>query len=112
MSISCVTSKSRIQLAKKLEIIRIDTIRDFYVFKTKDDSSKEVIVLAERDRVSNCKPFKHFIIADSVYQTSVLKSGSKKDLVGFNLSTIDGIKIKQPDELPKIIWNCDCFTDK
>jgi hypothetical protein len=109
--LACSVSSQNVQPVKKLKIIKTDTTTDFYVFNTRDDSSKEVIVLAERDSVSNCRPFKKFIISDSVHQTSVLKSGSKKDLAGFNLSTIDGIKIKQPDDLPKIIWNCNSFTD-
>ncbi|TAL50424.1 MAG: hypothetical protein EPN92_01755 [Chitinophagaceae bacterium] len=110
--ITCSVSRQNIQPVKRLEIIKADTTRDFYVFKTMNDSSKEVIVLAEREKVNDCKPFKRFIIADSVHQTSVLKSGSGKDLVGFYLSTIDGIKIRTEGELPKIIWNCNCFTDK
>lgn len=110
--IACSASKKNIRTVEKLEIIQIDTTTDFFVFKTKNDTSKEVIVLAERDRMNDCRPFKKFIIEDSVHQTSVLKSGSHKIIAGFYLSTIDGVKIKHPGELPKIIWNCNCFTDK
>lgn len=109
--ITCSVNRQNVQSGKNLKIVKTDTTADFYVFNTRDDSNKEVIVLAERDMVSDCRPFKKFIIADSVHQTSVLKSGKGRDIAGFYLSTIDGIKIKQPDELPKIIWNCACFTD-
>ncbi|MEO8712528.1 MAG: hypothetical protein ABI405_10415, partial [Parafilimonas sp.] len=100
------------QSTTRLEIIKIDSIRDHFVFKTKSKSGNEVIVLAEKDKVDNCLPFKKFIIADSVHQVSAIKSGSRYDLIGFNVSTIDGIKIRDSAELTKIIWNCDSFTDK
>jgi hypothetical protein len=110
--LACVSSKNNIHSVATLEIIKTDSIRDHFVFKTKSKSGKEIIVLAEKDSVNNCRPFKKFILSDSVHQTSELKSGSKKDLVGFYLSTIDGIKIRDEGELVKIIWNCNCFTDK
>ena len=112
LTISCSVSKQNVQSVKKLEIINTDSTSDHFVFKTKSESGNEVIVLAEKDSVNDCRPFKKFIIADSVHQTSTLKAGSGKDLVGFYLSTIDGIKIRNEGELVKIIWNCNCFTDK
>lgn len=100
------------QKVNRLEIIRTDSIRDHFIFKTKADNGTESIVLIERDKVSNCRPFKKFIIADSVHRTSVLKSGSKKDIVGFYLSTIDGVKIRDKGDLVKIINSCDCFVEE
>lgn len=110
--ISCASSKKSAQSGKQLEIIRTDTIRDHFVFQTKSNSGDEIIVLAEKDKVRDCMPFKKYIIADSIHQVSAIKSGSKKDLIGFNVSTIDGIKIRNDGELVKIVWGCDCFTEK
>ena len=97
---------------EKLEIVEIDSTGDHFVFKTKNEAGKQVTVLAEQEKLIDCRPFKKFIIADSVHQTSTLKAGSSKDIVGFYLSTINGIKIRDEGELVKIIWNCACFTDK
>lgn len=109
--LSCIGSNSGKQSSGKLEIIRSDSTRDHFVFKTKDESGKEVIILAEKDKVSECRPFRKFIIADSIHQVSAIKSGKRYDLVGFYLSTIDSVKIRSKGELVKIIWNCNCFTD-
>jgi hypothetical protein len=109
--LSCVGSNSGNHALKKLEIIRIDSTRDHFVFKTKDELGKEVIVLAEKDKVSGCRPFRKYIIVDSIHQVSAIKSGKRYDLVGFYLSTIDSVRIRSEGELVKIIWNCDCFTD-
>jgi hypothetical protein len=110
--IACVSSRNSIQSIRKLEIIKTDTIRGHYVFKTKDELDSEIIVLAESEKVEGCKPFKRFIIADSIHQVSAIKSGSRYDLIGFTVSIVDGIKIRDSAELVKIIWNCNCFTDK
>jgi len=110
--LACVSSKNNIHSTGRLEIIKTDSIRDHFVFKTKNELGNEVIVLAEKDKVSGCKPFKKYIIADSIHQVSAIKSGSRYDLIGFNVSTIDGIKIRDSAQLAKIIWNCDCFTAK
>ena len=109
---ACATYERGNHSLGKLEIIKIDSVADFFVFKTTTDSNKVVIVLAEKDKVNNCFPFKPFIIADSVHETSMLKAGSKYDLIGFNGFVIDGIKLKNQGELAKIIWNCNCFTVK
>lgn len=110
--IACATIKQNVQLVKKLEIIRVDSTNDHFIFKTKNESDYEIIVLAEKDKVNDCQPFKKFIIEDSIHQTSTLKAGAREYLVGFYLSTINGIKIRNSGELVKIIWNCDCFTNK
>lgn len=109
---SCVLSKKNIQSAKRFEIVKTDTIRDHYVFITKDELNNEIIILAEKDKVESCNPFKKFIVADSIHQVSAIKSGSRYDLIGFNVSIVDGVKIKKSNELAKIIWNCNGFTDK
>jgi hypothetical protein len=109
---ACVSSKYNIHSKARLEIIKTDSIRDHFVFKTKNESGNEVTVLAEKDKVNECKPFKKYIIADSIHQASAIKSGTRYDLIGFNVSTIDGIKIRDSGELAKLVWNCDCFTDK
>jgi hypothetical protein len=111
LTITCSVSKRNTRSTKKLEIVAIDYTRDHFVFKTKDETGTEIIVLAEKDSVEFCQPFKKFIILDSIHETSVLKSGSRKDIVGFYLSYIDGIKIRNKGELVKIIWNCNCFTN-
>ena len=105
-------NKLKAQIVNKIEIIKTDSTRDHFIFRTRTETGKESIVLVEKDRVSDCRPLKKFIIADSVHRTSVLKSGSKKDIVGFYLSTIDGIQIRDKGELVKIIWSCSCFIDK
>jgi hypothetical protein len=107
----CSIRKNNINTTEKLEIIKTDTTSDFYVFKTKGSSNKEPIILAEREKINKCRPFKKFIIADSVHQTAIIKSGSSFVYAGFYLKYIDDIQIKNNNELIKIIWNCDCFSD-
>jgi hypothetical protein len=70
------------------------------------------IVIAEKEKVNSCKPFKKFILADSVHETSMIISGSGYDFVGMYLSYIDNIQIRKKGELVKIIWNCQSFTEK
>src|SRR5580658_11245473 len=92
---SCALSKKSIPSSNKMEIIRTDTIRDHFVFTTKDVFNNEVIILAEINKVEACRPFKKFIIADSVHQATAIKFGSRYDMIGFNVSIIDGIRIKK-----------------
>jgi hypothetical protein len=110
--ISCISSKKNVQSVTRLEIIKTDSIRDHFVFKTRNELGNEIIVLAEKDKVSDCKPFKKYILADSIHQVSAIKNGKRYDLIGFNVSIIDDIQIRDSGELAKIIWNCNCFTDK
>jgi pectate lyase len=110
--LACSASKQNPQAIKKLEIIRIESTSDHFVLTTKNESGTENIILAEKDSVTVCRPFKKFIIADSVHNTTIIKSGNGKDIVGFYLSKIDGINIRDADGWVKIIWNCNCFTDK
>lgn len=109
--INCSVSRPNTQPINKFEIIKIDDVGDHIVFKTLTETKIEKIILAEKDSVKDCRPFKKFIIADSIHETTVLKSGNTIDIVGFNLSTINGIKIRNNGELVKIIWNCKCFAD-
>jgi hypothetical protein len=108
---SCGSSKKSAISPNKLEIVRIDTITDHYVFSTIDASNNEVIVLAEKGEVERCRPFKKFILADSVRQTSDIKTGSHYDMIGFTVSIIDSIRIKEDNDLAKIISNCKCFSN-
>jgi hypothetical protein len=108
--ISCSTSRNSNQFKDKVEILKVDTTSDYYVFST-SDTAKYSIVIAEKGKVNGCKPFKKFIIIDSIKTTSKIKSGSTYDLIGFNGLIIDGIKIKNKGELAKIIVNCASFTE-
>lgn len=98
------------KMAKQL-IVRIDTLREHYVFSTKKSNGDSDIVLAERDTMKNCTPFKKYILQDSIMTTTFLKAGSKYDIVGLYLKSINDVRIRKDDELIKIIWNCSCFTD-
>ena len=109
--LSCISSKSGSRSSVKLEIVSTDSIRDYFVFNTKSEIGHEMIILAEKRRVADCKPFKKFIIEDSIHRVSAIKSGSRYDLIGFNVSIINGVKIRDSAELVKIIWNCNCFID-
>jgi len=109
--IACSGWNQHDQSVRKLEIIKIDSTSDHFVFRTKNESGKEVTVLAEKEKLVDCHLFKKFIIEDSVHQTSTLKAGSKKDLVGFYLNSIDGVKIRDKGELVKIIESCNCFIE-
>lgn len=90
--------------------MKVDSTRDFYVF-TVSKFSDGAKVIAEKTDVTLCKPFKKFIIVDSIQEVSKLKSGSKYVLIGFNEFTIDSIKIKNKGELAKVVRNCMSFTD-
>ena len=107
---SCALSKKSIPSSNKMEIIRTDTIRDHFVFTTKDVFNNEVIILAEINKVEACRPFmKKFIIADSVHQATAIKFGSRYDMIGFNVSFIDGIRIKKDNELAKYYLELQLF---
>ncbi len=111
---SCATNSknsTHSRIAKQI-IVRTDTLREHYVFSTIKSNGDSDIVLAERDTMKNCMPFKKYIIQDSITTTTFLKSGSKYDIVGLYLKSINDVKIRKDDELIKIIWNCNCFTDK
>jgi len=110
LSISCIISKSGRQ-SMKLEITQIDTTRDLYVFKTIGLGDAEIIVVAEKEKIADCEPFKRYILADSIHQTSTIKSGLTSDMIGFYLTYIDDIKIRNQGELVKIILNCNSFSN-
>jgi hypothetical protein len=112
IAIGCLLGNKKMESIRKLEIIKTDTTSEFYVFKTMSEAGSEVIVIAEKEKVNSCKPFKKFIVADSVHETSIIKSGSGYDFVGMYLSYIDNIQIRKKGELVKIIWNCQSFTEK
>lgn len=97
-------------MKEKVEIIKVDTTGDYYVFST-SDTAKYSIVIAERDKLNGCKSFKKFIIIDSIKTTSKIKSGTTYDYIGFNGLIVDGIKIKNKGELANVIMNCASFTD-
>jgi hypothetical protein len=108
--LSCSTGKNNFYSKRKVEIIKIDSTRDFYVF-TVGKVYDGMKVIAEKGDVSSCQPFKKFIIIDSIQEVSKLKSGSKYVLIGFNELTIGSIKIKNKGELAKIVRNCMSFTN-
>lgn len=112
ITLTSSVNKQNVQQVRKWEIIRTESITDHFVFTAKDESGVEKIVLAEKDSVKDCRPFKKFIIADSIHQTITLKSGNTIDKLGFYIRTIDGVRIRDSGSLIKIIWNCTCFTDK
>ena len=60
-------------VSKKLKIIKIDTITDQYVFKTKDELNNVVFIPAQKNKVEGCKPFKRFMIAHSAHIVYALK---------------------------------------
>lgn len=110
--LSCSLRNNTTKSIKKLEIIKTDTTADFYVFKTVNKFRKETIVIAEKDKVNKCQPFQKYIITDSVHSTYQIKLGNRFVFSGFYLSYIDDIKIRNDEELVKIIWNCNSFTNK
>ena len=71
---------------------------------------KKQIIIAEKDKIKSCKPFKKYIIADSIKEEVRIKSGSKYVMIGFNEFTINKIKIKEKGELTKVINNCNSFS--
>ena len=89
-SFSCATNARNStprKVAKKL-IVRIDTLREHYVFSTIKSDGDNDIILAERDVVKKCVPFKKYIIQDSITTTTSLKSGNRYDMVGVYLKSI------------------------
>jgi len=106
----CATNRKAFSEQGRLEIVAVDSTNDFYVFKTRR-SSDTVIVVAEKGNISMCRPFKRFIIEDSVHETAKLKSGSAYVWIGFNEFTINDIKVKKKGELAKTVTNCMSFTN-
>lgn len=109
--LSCSVGQKTFSGKSRLKIIAIDSTNDFYVFNTMK-SVDTIIVVAEKGNMSMCRPFKEYIFEDSVHETAKLKSGTYYVWIGANEFTIDSIKLKKKGELAKIIWNCNCFTDK
>jgi hypothetical protein len=110
MIAACTTHKNNTRSEQRLEIIRIDSLNDYFVFKTKSKINNEIIVLGEKDRMRDCEPFKRYILSDSIHEVSAIKDGSHKEILGSYLSQIDGIKIRDSGAFVKVIWNCNCFT--
>jgi hypothetical protein len=107
---SCISTKNILTIDKKLEIVKIDTAEHYFVFNTKNVTGSERIILAEKEKVKGCLPFKKYIIADSVYSVSILKLGSRNVYAGFYVSTISGVKIRNKGELIKVVNNCESFA--
>lgn len=110
--LSCsVSQKPFSEKKNRLKIIEIDSTNDFYVFNAMK-SNDTITVVAEKGIMSMCRPFKDYIIEDSIHETAKLKSGPYYVWIGANEFTINSIKIKKKGELANIIWNCSCFADK
>ncbi len=111
MSCSIHTYKPK-QSANKLIITQVDSVKNLYVFNCKNLTNSLFIIIAEKQQLANCKPFKKFILLDSVKETTMIKTGSRPDIIGFDELTIDGVKVKKAGELTKIINNCEALVDK
>ena len=96
---------------EKIEILKIDSTKEFYVFKTNSKTIENSIVIAEKSMLGECVYNRQFIIVDSIKQSSKIKSGSNYDLIGFNAFTIDGIKVKNSGVLIKYINNCQSLSN-
>lgn len=96
----CAANRKNISKQGRLEIVAVDSTIDFYVFSAKR-SSDTGIVVAEKGNISMCKPFKRFIIEDSVHETARLKSGSSYVWIGFNEFTIGNVKVKKRENWQK-----------
>ncbi len=106
----CSVNKRNIKQTGKIEILKVDSTKDYYVFNT--NSSKEYsIVIAEKEKLIGCISFKKFILLDSIKESSRIKSGSKYDIIGFYEFFIDGIKVKNADVLTKSINNCESLSN-
>lgn len=109
--ISCASNKkTSIYNIEKLKIYSIDSTADFYVFGVQNNLKKQIII-AEKNKIKLCKPFKKYIISDSIKEETRIKSGSKYVMIGFNEFTINKIKIKEKGELTKVINNCNSFSN-
>lgn len=95
-----------------MEILKVDSTIEHYVFTIKSKDNPQIIVIAEKRKVKGCKPFKRFIIKDSIEEVASVKAFNSYDMVGFNGYSIDGVKMKNRGELTKIISSCAAFTDK
>lgn len=106
----CATNRKGFSGQNRLEIVAVDSTNDFYVFDTRK-ASDTVIVIAEKGNVVMCRPFKRFIIVDSVHETARLKSGSAYVWIGTNEFIIGNTKVKKKGELAQIVTNCMAFTN-
>ena len=105
--VNCSTMVKSQQSKNNLKIISSSFIKDYVVFNTQDFHKNDVIVLANKNDIRDCISSKNFIILDSIYEVTSIKIGSKRDIVGYKLSEIDGVKIRNEGELVKIIKNCN-----
>ncbi len=93
-----------------LKITKVDTISNYYVFRAiKENTDSIIIVLANKNNVSNCNMHMDYIICDSVYTTSQIKVGQKVIFSGFYLGRIGDVEIKKTGELIHIVNSCKCF---
>lgn len=107
--VSCSSSKHKYNCKNKFEIIKVDTIRDYFVLQAKNKKNNEIIVLAEKDKMKDCKLLKNNIISDCISEEVAIKSGSKMTLIGLNISVIDGVKVREKGKLVKVISDCSCI---
>jgi hypothetical protein len=110
LNFSCGLPSKKLLNKGLLEITKIDSTKDFYVFRIGKISQK-LIVIAEKDQVMMCMPFKKFIIADSIKEVGIIKAGSRNIGIGARGFVMDGVRIKYPEELAKIITSCKAFTN-
>jgi hypothetical protein len=108
---SCSTSKKAVRVNAKLRILRVDSTSALYVFNCKNSLDSNIIIIAEKEKFTYCKPFKRFILSDSVKESMEIKDGASFDIIGFDGLTIDKIRVKKAGELVKIIKNCSAIID-
>jgi len=101
----------------RLKIEKVTQVGDHFIFQTKSDSGRVSTIIAEIKKVGSCRPFKQFIIGDSLYNEIHLytRSSDGKILVDdmSRIGYINDIPIHTDDPFfIKMIWNCDCFTDE
>ena len=96
---------------KKIEIVRIDSTKEYYVFNTNSKLKEFSIVIGERKLVSDCVFKKKYILVDSIKESMNIKMGSYYTEIGFDALTIDKVKVKNAGILTKYIDNCESLSN-
>jgi hypothetical protein len=109
---SCAESKKMKTRSQNWEIIKVDSVRDHFVFNLFMYPDRYKIVIGEMANLNRCRPFGKFIILDSISTTSFIKAANgKPDMVGMWEMHINGIKVKEAGELFNVISSCASFSN-
>lgn len=95
-----------------IEIVKIDSIKEYYIFYGLKSCKDTVYILGNKHKISSCQPFKRYVILDSVKESLDFEYGNRVAVIQSRAFFYDGKKINNAGELLKYIDNCSAFSDR